>query len=139
MFARILVPVDFTPKNEPALDTAARLVRLGGGHITLLHVIETLALPFEELREFYEELELKARTRLDAMASSLRDRDVENVDRVVLYGRRAEEVVGYADDEGSDVIILSSHRVDPENPGMSWATLSYKVAILAQCPVLLVK
>ena len=59
--------------------------------------------------------------------------------RRVSYGRRAEEIVDFAAEEDSDLIILSSHRIDLENPGSSWTTLSYKVAILAQCPVLLVK
>ncbi len=45
----------------------------------------------------------------------------------------------FAAEEDSDLIILSSHRIDLENPGSSWTTLSYKVAILAQRPVLLVK
>lgn len=57
MFVKILVSVDFTPKNEAALEVAVELARRSGGEITLLHVIETLALPEEEVRDFYERLE----------------------------------------------------------------------------------
>ena len=34
-----------------------------------------------------------------------------------------------------DRVPLSSHRVDPDRPGADWMTISYKVAILARCPV----
>ncbi len=45
----------------------------------------------------------------------------------------------YAVEEGMDLIVLKSHRIDLENPSAGWGTVSYKVGILAQCPVLLVK
>lgn len=137
MFDRVLVPVDLTPKNRAAIEIAADLCA-PSGKITLLHVIETLDLPWEEVEEFYLGLEERARQGMDAMAEPLRDASHAH-DQVVVYGRRAEEVVRYAEDEAYGLIVLSSHRLDPESPGAGWATLSYKVAILAQCPVLLVK
>jgi universal stress protein A len=39
----------------------------------------------------------------------------------------------------ADLIVLPSHRVNPSMVGRDWGTISYKVGILAQCPVLLVK
>lgn len=139
MFERVLVPVDLTEKNEQAVATAARLARLAGGSVTLLHVIETLELPFEELADFYQDLEAKAEPRMAQLAAPLVAEGFDEVDRVIIYGKRAEAVARYADEHGFDLVVLSSHRVDPEKPGLSWATLSYQVAILAQCPVLLVK
>lgn len=139
MFEKILVPVDLTKKNEVAVDTAAQMAAYGPGSVTLLHVIETLALPFEELREFYDALETRAESEMARLARPLVGSGLQNVERVVAYGRRAEETVRYADEHGFDLIVLSSHTVDPDSPGLGWATLSYKMAILAQCPVLLVK
>ncbi len=138
MFQRILVPVDLTQKNTHAVKTARDLAAESGGTVTLLHVIETLDLPFEELEGFYARLEEKARRAMDEMAAPLQKAGLSFARRVS-YGRRAEEIVDFAAEEDSDLIILSSHRIDLENPGSSWTTLSYKVAILAQCPVLLVK
>lgn len=138
MFQRILVPVDLTQKNTHAVETARDLAAESGGTVTLLHVIETLDLPFEELEGFYARLEEKARRAMDEMAAPLQEAGLSFARRVS-YGRRAEEIVDFAAEEDSDLIILSSHRIDLENPGSSWTTLSYKVAILAQCPVLLVK
>jgi universal stress protein A len=134
----MLVPVDLTQKNAHAVATARDLAAESGGTVTLLHVIETLDLPFEELEAFYARLEEKARRAMEEMAEPLQEAGLSFARRVS-YGRRAEEIVDFAAEEDSDLIILSSHRIDLEKPGSSWTTLSYKVAILAQCPVLLVK
>lgn len=48
MFANVLVPVDFTPKSERAVEVAVGLLQ-ASGRITLLHVIELLDAPMEEL------------------------------------------------------------------------------------------
>ena len=57
----------------------------------------------------------------------------------VIFGDRAHEIVRYAMERGVDLIVLSSHRIDLGNPSAGWGTVSYKVGILSQCPVLLVK
>ncbi|NIQ57073.1 MAG: universal stress protein, partial [Gammaproteobacteria bacterium] len=51
-------------------------------------------------------------------------------ERAIRYGKRAPEIVEHAEEMGADLIVLSSHRVDREEPGLTWATISYKVAIL---------
>ena len=51
----------------------------------------------------------------------------------------AEEILRFAVDEEVDLIVLASHRLDPSKPGDGWSTLSYRIGILAPCPVLLVK
>lgn len=138
MFQELLVPVDLTDKNRRAIEVARDLALELGGRVTLLHVIETLDLPFEELEDFYRRLERNAEERMGRLAEPLQAAGVSFRQRVT-YGRRAEEVVEWAREGGAELIILGSHRVDLEAPGAGWATLSYKVAILAQCPVLLVK
>lgn len=138
MFRKILVPVDLTPKNVSAIAVAARLADDQEAEVTLLHVVETLDLPWEEVEDFYQRLEHRARTAMDEMSEPLSARGIPN-SREVAFGKRAEEVVGHAEEQGFDLIVLSSHRIDLERPAADWTTLSYKVAILAQCPVLLVK
>ncbi len=73
MFQRMLVPVDLTQKNAHAVETARDLAAERGGTVTLLHVIETLNLPFEELEGFYARLEEKARRAMDEMAAPLQE------------------------------------------------------------------
>jgi hypothetical protein len=36
-------------------------------------------------------------------------------------------------------VVLTSHRIEPDRPATSWSTTSYKVSLLAPCPVMLVK
>ncbi len=138
-FQRLLVPVDFTAKNERALDIALEAARSNSAHVTLLHVIERIEnLPDEELVEFYDQLETRARSELESMAERFSQAGTQ-VDRTIRFGKRAEEIVREAADADVDLIVMSSHKLDPQQPARSMATLSYQVSILCRCPILLVK
>jgi universal stress protein A len=138
VFQRILIPVDLSPKNERAVAVAEEMARQLGSEVTLLHVIETIDLPFTELEDFYRPLEKRAADEMDALALPLIEAGIQ-VDRCVAYGARSREIVRHAAEKNIDLIVVSSHRFDPENPTQDWATVSHKVSILAHCPVLLVK
>jgi nucleotide-binding universal stress UspA family protein len=140
MFRKILVPVDFTEKNEAALDSAVQIAGASdGGEITLLHVIEIIEhIDFNEMSEFYRGLETRASARLFALEERLKEKKV-NVRHEVLFGKRAETIVRYAEERAADLMILSSHKVDRDHPALGLGTLSYAIAIVARCPVLLVK
>jgi len=138
MFETILVPVDLTEKNVMAVRQARELVS-EPGEVVLLHVIEELQdVAFEELETFYRRLEERANRELSKLAASLAGIDAE-VRKEVVYGKRAREIVRFAEERSVDLVVLGSHTIDPEVPGEGWATLSYQVAILARCAVLLVK
>ena len=136
-FRHILVPTDLTDRAEAALQMTARLVLPPPARVTLLHVIETIeGARAGEFKSFYARLERKARAAMRAMA---RRGPPLTVEFAVAYGRRAEGIVNYAASHGVDLIVLTSHRVDPSMVNRDWGTISYKVGILAQCAVLLVK
>lgn len=139
MFRRILVPVDFTAKNERALARARQLAELAGGEVTLVHVVETLEDELDaDLEGFYRKLEAKAEEKMAPVLEGLGDGGFGKRSAVVL-GHRARAIADFAEHDKTELIVLSSHRVDPDKPGSDWMTISYKVAILARCPVLLVK
>jgi universal stress protein A len=139
VFDRILVPLDFTEKNQTALDVAIWLARQNQSEVTLIHVIERIDDPAaNELKEFYEKLGENAKERMKDWAKRLEKENVP-VQQKVVFGARPREIVNYAVKHKTSLIVLSSHRVDLENPLQGWGTVSYKVAILSQCPVLLVK
>ena len=139
MFRKILVPVDLTDRHQQALEIAARLAKESDGGVTLLHVIEIIpALDMEEERDFYQRLEQVARDHLVRLGRYLEAHQVPRREEII-YGSRAPEIVRYAMEMGIDLIVLSSHRIDPKEPTAGWGTVSYKVGILSQCPVLLVK
>lgn len=137
MFENLLVPVDFTDRNLHALDVAAQLASRSSGHVTLFHVIQTIpGLPSGEEQKFYAKLEASARKKLRELGTHLEKRGVRWNDGVAT-GSRVGEILEAAA-RGIDLLVLSSHRIDPDQGG-GWGTLSYQLAVLAQCPVLLVK
>jgi universal stress protein A len=139
VFKKILVPVDLSDMHQQALDIAARLARESDGEVILLHVVEVMAgLWEEEEREFYERIERSARDHLARMGRNLEEQGVPRHEEVI-FGDRAREIVRYAMEREVDLIVLTSHRIDLQNPTAGWGTVSYKVGILSQCPVLLVK
>ncbi|HEX9690763.1 MAG TPA: universal stress protein [Gemmatimonadales bacterium] len=137
MFSNVLVPVDFTPRSERAVEVAVGVLQ-ASGRITLLHVIELLDAPMEELEEFYAELEVKAHAKLQAFVERLREADLSPIQHV-RYGKRVPEIVQFAVEGDHDLLVVGSHRMDPDHPASSWMTISHQVAILAPCPVLVVR
>jgi nucleotide-binding universal stress UspA family protein len=137
MYRNILVPIDLSEQNAPAVNAAREFARAGAATITLLHVIETIRdVPFEELDEFYASLRKKAEQAIERWAADLRGLDVR---REIVFGRRGVEIVRYADEHRSDLIVLTSHALEPERPGHGFGTVSQQVALFAPCPVLLVR
>lgn len=138
MFKNILVPTDFSDDDSSTLDVAVKLCSIEDGRIDLLHVIEVIAnTTFEEFEAFYKVLEKRAFDDMNDMTTRFRER-VDIAPRVV-YGNRAREILRFAEQDGVDLIVMKSHRIDVEDRAQGWGTISYKVGILAQCPVMLVK
>lgn len=107
--------------------------------VTLLHVIERIEnLPEEELESFYARITSRAETELEARAQRFVATGI-HVDRKILYGKPLAEIVRDARERKVDLIVMSSHKVDPAAAASSLGTLSYQVSILCDCPVLLVK
>ncbi|PWT85524.1 MAG: universal stress protein [Acidobacteria bacterium] len=138
MFQKILVPVDLSETHQNTVRIAAQLAESTKGSGTLLHVVETMyGLGLTEEREFYNRLERRARAHLEKLRATAQANANWRVE--VLFGKPASEVMRFAADNAIDLIVLTSHRINLENLGEGWGTLSYKIGILSQCPVLLVK
>ena len=139
MFDRILLPIDLTEQSQKSVAAVLELIEASGGTVTLLHVIETIAdVDFEEMQDFYRRLERKASATLEQLARPLADAGCE-VERQVVYGQRVREIVLFASEHDVDLIVMSSRGLDPQSPATAWTSISHQVAILASCPVLLLK
>jgi nucleotide-binding universal stress UspA family protein len=139
MFAKILLPVDLTERHQRAVEIAAALALQSGGEVVLLHVIEVISgMIQEEEQDFYGRLEGAARAHLHRLSMLLEHRKVRCRSEL-LYGKRAPEIVRYAATAAVDLIVLTSPRPDPTNPAAGWGSMSYKIGLTCQCPVLLVK
>jgi nucleotide-binding universal stress UspA family protein len=139
MFRRVLVPVDLGKKAHRAVQAAARLASTSKAQTTLLHVIERVdAGAPGAFAGFYRKLEGIARDRLRELAEPLEKRGLR-VRTQILYGKPVNEILRFAEQSRSDLIVMSSHKLALRHPGENWGTISYKVGILSRCPVLLVK
>jgi nucleotide-binding universal stress UspA family protein len=138
-FRHILVPLDFTEKNQAAVEVAVDLAQLHQARVTLIHVIERIEYAEDDsLDEFYESLRRKAKEKLSSFAKAFHGAGIAVAEEITI-GNRGHDVVEFAANQEVDLVVLSSHQVDPDDGPRGWATLSYQVAILCPCPVLLVK
>lgn len=139
MFKHILVPTDLTERSLKALDIAVRMASYNACQVTFLHVVETIDdSDCEQFADFYEKLGRRAGKKMDQMLLSFEKDDLV-VEKKIIYGKRVNEIIKFAHNLEIDLIILSSHRIDPKDASQGWGTISYKVGILSPCPVMLVK
>lgn len=139
MFKQILVPVDFSEHNKMALKMALDLGEMSGGTIHLLHVIKLIeGDTYDEFADFYRKLEKQAQARMQELLASAATEKLPVKSHIVV-GHRVQEILFFAEENGVDLILMNSHKIDPDNPDAGWGTISQKVGILAQCPILLVK
>ncbi len=140
MFTNILVPTDLTDKSIKALEIAAGLVADSECRITLIHIIETIDddEAENEFKEFYDKLASRAEKKMIKYANKYATGRL-SICTEIIFGKRVPEIVKYACDNKTDLIILSSHKLDSMESVDGWATISYRVGILAPCPVMMVK
>lgn len=139
-FTHIVVPLDFKPNNQHALDVAFEVASSNEAKVTLAHVIERLGgdAEDEEIEEFYERLRVRADAELEFRSQRFEEFGIK-VDRKVLLGKPVRELVQYLTDSDIDLVVLSSHPLDQAHPAESFATLSYQIAVLSPAAVLLAK
>lgn len=139
VFKHLLVPVDFTENNVDALQIARKLAAQNQARVTLLHVIETIEyVADEEIDQFYETLKSRAHHKMDELVVAFQDDGVP-VEQVIVLGKRARGIVTYAVENGVDLIVMSSHRVNLSESPRGWGTLSHQVSIVCPCAVLLIR
>ena len=139
MFKHILVPTDLTEKTMQALSIAVKMALHDDSRVTLLHVIEMIEdSEFSEFEDFYEKLKRRAEKKMSRMTGEYGDKSLV-IGSEIVYGKRIRDIVNFAKGNEIDLIVLNSHRVSVDSAAQGWGTISYKVSILAHCPVMLVK
>ena len=104
MFERILVPTDRSDPARRALEQAADLAARYDATITTLHVVDTRELGGGPEMD---ERTAAARAELDA---AIDDLDVEPTpEAAVRAGIPSEEIIDYADESGTDLIVMGTH------------------------------
>lgn len=136
-YKRILLPIDLTDTNRDAVQQAVEMVDRDRGSIVLLHVVETLDLPYEEMRDFYEQLADAATRTMEEIIS----RDLAGIQarNEVVFGKRTRSILSVAAENKSEIIILSSRPFDPDDATSAVMSISHQVSIFAPCSVMLLR
>jgi nucleotide-binding universal stress UspA family protein len=143
--ARILVPVDFSPTSDSAIEYAQALAARFEATIELLHVIEDPVTSgawepdasYLTIPELIESLVDAAGRRLGEIKARLAADDLA-VETRVLTGVPARGIVATAQSEGCDLIVMGTHG----RTGLShmlMGSVAERVIRTASCPVLTVR
>jgi nucleotide-binding universal stress UspA family protein len=145
MFNRILVPTDFSPPSDAALEYARILAAKFGSTLRILHVIDDPSSASEFVADGFapstEDIRIAliehARKRLDH-SMNLVDRARYNAHADAVLGTPAESIIDYAGSTGTSLIVMGTHG----RTGLAhllMGSVAEQVVRTAPCPVLTVR
>lgn len=139
MYRNVLIPLDLSEHEHVVVESAGRVIDGESGSVTLLHVIEEIeGLVGEEGELFYSGLRERAGKVLEARSGALGRVGIE-IRHEIVVGKCAAAIVAFASDNGCDLIVMGSARIDPEQPERGLWSTPQKVSLLAECPILLIR
>jgi universal stress protein A len=139
---KILFCTDFSKNSEPAGQMAVEMGKAFGAELLVLHVINPRLLKYPSLEDLplgdvsLADIEKKANENLAAVAKTFSG-DLGDVKTFCLSGAPADAIVGFAQEQCVDMIVMGTH---------GWTALSHMlvgstaehVARMAHRPVLTV-
>ena len=144
MFKRILVPIDFSPPSDAALEYARSVAGRYGASLQLLHVAEDPYRAFYSAEVFVPEIEGLREEILTDTTRRLKERlqpsDVTDLGATAesIIGTPAGSIVEYAAGHGIDLIVMATHgRGGMEH--LLMGSVAERVVRTALCPVLTVR
>ena len=145
MFNRILVPTDFSPPSDAALEYARILAAKFGSTLRILHVVDDPSSSSEFVSDGFapstEEIQMAltehARKRLEHLMTTVdRSRYHAYVDAIV--GTPAPAIIDYAGATGTSLIVMGTHG-RTGLPHLLMGSVAEQVVRTAPCPVLTVR
>lgn len=137
---KILVPIDFSEHSEKVVRAAAELAKKFGAELHLFHAVETAPMAYGEGPYFppeaAEEMEAAAVKQLEEFKVDFADGI--QVIRKVAQGHPFLEIVTYAKDNETDLIVIGTHGRGPI-AHMLMGSVAEKVVRKAPCSVLVVR
>lgn len=141
---RILVAVDLSPLSRDTLEWGREMALAYGAELDLLHVVERPPSPppypptaaLVQMEEVSGEIDQRCREALEALRGDTLGRDVAAAVHVA-HGRTPSEILAFARQHGSGLIVLGSHGMTGLK-SILLGTTAEAVARSAECPVLTV-
>jgi nucleotide-binding universal stress UspA family protein len=137
---KILLPIDFSPSSQAALDMAADLAQHFRAELYLVNVIPefpTTTIPdFIPEAAFLENARKHAETHLAKCKAALAARAVRSTFSVEVGNDIVGNIMEVVDREHIDMIVISTHGISGWHP-LVFGSIAEKVVKLAQCPLLL--
>lgn len=139
---KILVPIDFSENSAKILDTAIFFAEKFNAKLFVVFVMQTLDdysgffVPHMPIAQFEEEMRQSAEKKMGSFIEENMKKEVLH-DATVLNGDIAEELINYAKDKDTDLIIMGTHGYKGLEKVL-FGSVADKVVKLAPCPVLTV-
>jgi nucleotide-binding universal stress UspA family protein len=140
---KVLFPTDFSEGSAVAIPYVADLVRKYGAKLYIVHVIYDVAktsgwyVPHVSMDELFKDMEAAAKKELERCCVE-ELRGYQDVERVVLRGEPSEEILRFAEDKKTDLVVLGTHGRKGFDRVLFGSTAA-KVVRGAHCPVLTVR
>ena len=140
---KILVPTDFSPCSQKALQYALPFAEEFGAQILLVHVVEPVFVPENlmmaapELPELGASLVTEARDRLSRVSQQTVPAAIR-VETVVRVGQPYREIIETARTEDADLIVIATHGYTGLKHVFLGSTAE-RVVRHSPCPVLTVR
>jgi len=139
---RILIPTDFSPSADAALEMATSLAQHFHAEILLLNVIPmfptTTAYDFFPETAFLEEARKHADKHLAMRHDALVARGIQAKVCVESGNDVAGNIMTVIDRDAIDMVVISTHGISGWRP-LVFGSIAEKVVKLVQCPILLLR
>jgi len=139
---KILLPIDFSPSSQAALEMAADLAQHFHAELYLVNVIPyfpTTTLPdLIPETEFIQEARTFAEQHLAKCHSVLAARKVKASSCVEVGNDIAGSIIEVVEREHIDMVVISTHGISGWHP-LVFGSIAEKVVKLVQCPLLLLR
>ncbi len=139
---KILLPIDFSPSSEEALEVATDLALHFHAELHLVNVIpmfSTTTFPdFLPENTFIQHAKTHAERRLDKCHAILTAKGVKASIAVEVGNDIAGSLMEVIEHEHIDMVVISTHGISGWHP-LVFGSIAEKVVKLVECPILLLR
>jgi nucleotide-binding universal stress UspA family protein len=139
---RILLPIDFSPSSEAALEMASDLAKHFQAELYLLNVVPffpaTTMPDFIPEESFIQDAKSAVERNLAKCQKALAEKGVKSNSSIEVGNDVAGNIMEVVDREHIDMVIISTHGMSGWHP-LVFGSIAEKVVKLVQCPLLLLR